>query len=69
MISFRPAHTCFGLEAVGARIEHPFDLRSDDPLPDDLPLGAVWRGIGTDLAPLLGHEAPPARLPVQGVLP
>jgi ion channel-forming bestrophin family protein len=63
VVSFMLAYTFFGLEAVGTQIEEPFGL-----LPNDLPLTALCRGLEIDLAPLLGHEAPPALLPVKGVL-
>jgi putative membrane protein len=51
------AYTFFGLDAIGAQIEDPFDL-----LPNDLPLDAISRNIEINLCSLLGDPDVPAPL-------
>ncbi|WP_267221560.1 bestrophin family protein [Dyella silvae] len=58
------AYTFFGLDAIGAQIEDPFDL-----LPNDLPLDAISRGIEINLCSLLGDTDLPEPLQAKhGVL-
>jgi ion channel-forming bestrophin family protein len=51
------AYTFFGLDAIGAQIEDPFDL-----LPNDLPLDALSRNVEINLCSLLGESDLPAPL-------
>jgi putative membrane protein len=51
------AYTFFGLDAIGAQIEDPFDL-----LPNDLPLDAISRNIEINLCSMIGDPDVPAPL-------